>query len=923
MQKDDYLLTIVLPLKDNSVWLLGAEFDTAEKLAENSILLNEIVLPLVTKINTFLTYEALSRAHQTELQHLRHLDALYRISQIIFLQDDMDVMMNKILEEVLEIFSCDRAWLLYPCDPNTVEWSVPFERTRAEWPGANAEHINIKLNTSTKYVFQTALDSKGVITYDINENETFRQSSDTKKFSIRSQMNNAIYPRRQKPWLIGIHYCAQHHAFSINETKQFEAISHRIADAITSCLTLKESQESEARYRTLVENAPEAIVVYDAQNGSLLDANENAFDLLSLDRQNYTNTSFFSLSSPNEQNSSLELKSKSDLARSGKVPVFEWEIYNRSRLIPCEIRLVRFPSKEKILIRGSISDISARKNSEAHTLKLSSALEQTADAIAITNKHGIIEYINPAFEDITGYTKNNLIGQNMSILKPTTQNDTFYQELWASLSAGKIFNDVIVNLRKDGSTYYEQKSITPLKNARGQITHFISTGKDITETMKTQERLSYLAHHDMLTELPNRTYFVDRLTQALLRAKRCATKVAVLFIDLDRFKYVNDSLGHDIGDEALQLVAKKLSQCLRGSDTIARLGGDEFAVILEDVGTSNDAAFISKKIVATLTLPFFVQEHEIFLTASIGISLFPDNGVNSSTLIKHADVAMYKSKELGRNQYEFYTDDLTSRAYERLKLETDLRHALARKEFELYYQPQVNLLSGELYGLECLLRWNHAEWGLILPGEFIPVLEETGLIIQVGEWVLRQACSQLSEWQTQGIPPKRLSINISSRQFDLIGFEQSIKNILSETRAEPSRLEFELTESLLVKNQRITFDLLQRFNKMGVRLSIDDFGTGYSSLSYLKRFPIHTLKIDRSFIRDISIDPEDASIVDAIITMANKLGIEVIAEGVETRDQLQFLVSHKCDISQGLLFSPPLPVNDVAPLLKKNHLFSV
>ncbi len=929
------ILTIALHVKPNTVWLLGAEFSniSSSMLAKKTRLINQIAKPIADKINSFLTAEALRQVHKTEYQNLHSLDALYRISQIIFSQEDMDTMLKLIMEEILNIFSCDRAWLLYPCDPNTKEWSVPIEKTQPEWPGVgigNGDETSIdkpaiKTNETTKMIFQNALDTEGVITYDIEADKSFQNNLADELYSVRSQMTIAIYPRRGKPWLFGVHYCAQNHSFSINETKKFEAISHRIADAITSCLTLKESQESEARYRTLVENAPEAIVVYDAETGKINDANENAFRLLCLDRQNYHEVNFFTLGSPNKfsgRTTPLDLKSKSDLARAGQIPIFEWEIHREATIIPCEIRLVRFSAKDKVLIRGSISDISARKNSEVHTNKLSSALEQTADAIAITNKYGVIEYVNPAFENITGYTKNSLIGKNMSILKTANQSDTFYPKLWASLNTGEIFDDVIVNRKKDGSTYYEQKSITPLKNEHGHITHFVSTGKDVTETMKTQERLSYLAHHDILTELPNRTYFIDRLAQALHHAKRRLTKTAVLFIDLDRFKYVNDSLGHDIGDEALQLVAKKLTLCLCGGDTIARLGGDEFAVILEDINTPNDAVLVSKKIVSTLTSPFFVQEYEIFLTASIGISLFPDNGMDTCTLIKHADVAMYRAKELGRNQYEFYTDNLTLKAYERLKLENDLRHAIARKEFELYYQPQINLHNGELYGLECLLRWNHAEWGTILPGEFIPVLEETGLIIQVGEWVLRQACSQLADWQNAGIPPKRLSINISSRQFDIADFEQTIKNILRDTKAAPERLEFELTESLLVKNEHITFDLLERFNQMGIRLSIDDFGTGYSSLSYLKRFPIHTLKIDHSFIRDITTDPEDASIVNTIITLAHQLGMDVIAEGVETQDQLLFLTKHKCNILQGFLFSPPIPANEVSEFLAQNHVFS-
>ncbi len=560
----DSLVAIAIRLKSNTVWLLNVEFNTSMPaiLNENRLLLNEIAQPIANTINTFLAYEALRQVHKTEQQNLSYLDALYRISQIIFLQDEMQEMLSKILQEILEIFSCDRAWLLYPCDPDTKEWSVPAEQTRPEWLGANAEKSPLKINTTTRMIFQAALDTDGVVTNDIKEDENFRNGPDIKMFSVRSQMMNAIYPRRGKPWLLGLHYCAEHHSFSIEESKKFEAISHRIADAITSCcLTLKESQESEARYRTLVENAPEAIVVYDAETGKMVDANENAFNLLCLNRQEYHNVSFFSLGSVDglpSRSSSLILKAKSDLAVSGNTPVFEWELSNGTKLMPCEIRLVRLPSKDSTLIRGSISDISERKKYEAQNNKLSSALKQTADAIAITNKQGVIEYINPACEKMTGYVAEELIGQNMSILRTSNQSDVFYQELWASLRCGKIFNDVVINRRKNSSVYYEQKSITPLKDGAGCITHFISTGKDITETIKIQERLTYPAHHDTLTALPNRIFFIERLNQALSHAKRGSTKVAVLFIDLDRFKYINDTLGHDIGDKALQLVAKKI-----------------------------------------------------------------------------------------------------------------------------------------------------------------------------------------------------------------------------------------------------------------------------------------------------------------------------------------------------------------------------
>ncbi|KAF0191512.1 MAG: signal transduction protein [Gammaproteobacteria bacterium] len=556
---------------------------------------------------------------------------------------------------------------------------------------------------------------------------------------------------------------------------------------------------------------------------------------------------------------------------------------------------------------------------DAQMKKLSGAIEQTADIVLISDREGRVEYVNPAFEAATGYTLAEVKGKKSNVVRSGKHDDAFYQGLWDTITRGDVFQDVVINRKKSGDIFYEEKTITPLKDGTGNITHFISTGKDITERMQIQERLYRLAYHDILTDLPNRALFVDRLDHALARQRDGGRCMAVLFMDLDRFKNINDTLGHDIGDRLLQMLSERLLESLRDSDTVARLAGDEFVILLEEVDAAGDVAPICRKILDALSRPFVVNGNELYMTSSIGISLYPSDGTDASILMRNADVAMYRAKELGRNNFQFYSADMSARAFERLTLETSLRHALERDEFLIHYQPQICLDTGRIIGVEALLRWQHPDFGLVQPGEFIPLLEETGLIVPVGEWVLRTAMNQAVAWQAVGLDPIRVAINLSSRQFDGRQLLDTVLNLVKETGLETRWLELEITESLLMNNERLTLEMLQALSDAGIRLSIDDFGTGYSSLGYLKRFPIDTLKIDRSFVRDITTDPDDAAIVTAIIAMATSLKLDVIAEGVETRAQLDFLKERQCVCLQGYLFSRPLPVDGMTALLRRDR----
>jgi diguanylate cyclase (GGDEF)-like protein/PAS domain S-box-containing protein len=565
-------------------------------------------------------------------------------------------------------------------------------------------------------------------------------------------------------------------------------------------------------------------------------------------------------------------------------------------------------------------DITERRKVEEQMLKLSSAIEQTADAVMITDVDGVIEYVNPAYECMSGYQASQLIGSKPSILKSGKLGKDFYHRLWETLKSDQAFSEVFINKKSDGSLYFEEKTITPIRESRSNIKHYVSTSRDITDRIETEKKLQYLAHHDALTDLPNRSLFLDRLKQALASARWHDRNVAVLFMDVDRFKNINDTLGHESGDQLLREMSERLIGSLRERDTIARFGGDEFVIMLDDVARISDVDKLVKKIHQSLERPFKIKDSDLHVTASIGISLFPNDGQDSSTLLRNADLAMYRAKDDGRNSYEFYSADMTTRAFERLTLENSLRQALDKQEFQIFYQPQVDIHSGKIIGLEALLRWQHPELGLVAPDHFIPLLEDTGLIIPVGEWVLQTACEQLAKWHQQGFDSLRMAVNLSSRQFVSTDLIDRVKDIIECCGVSADLLDLEITESLLMSQSGMEQQILEALAGLGIRLSIDDFGTGYSSLSYLRRLSIDALKIDRSFVIDIPGDPDDAAITEAIVKLGQTLRLDLVAEGVESKEQLDFLESIGCSLVQGFLFSKPLPSLEVTELLKQQPL---
>lgn len=557
-------------------------------------------------------------------------------------------------------------------------------------------------------------------------------------------------------------------------------------------------------------------------------------------------------------------------------------------------------------LAGYTIDITEKKSKDERLLKLNQAVDQSPNTIVITDLDANIEYANSTFTKVTGYSLDEVMGKNPRVLQSGNTPKATYVDMWAHLTAGEEWRGELINRRKDGSEYIESAMISPVRQADGKITHYLAIKQDITSKRRDEERIQQLAHFDQLTGLPNRSLLNERFSYALSLAKRSGESLAVMFLDLDHFKNINDTLGHSVGDRFLMEVSTRLKETIRDEDTVSRLGGDEFILVFP--GTDADAAaIVASKLMQAISQPCQIDHHELIGTPSIGIALYPHDGENFEDLLKNADTAMYRVKQDSRNDFRFFTAEMQSHSERNLQLVNALRHALARNEFHLQYQPQVTLRDGHIIGAEALLRWDHPELGSIPPAEFITIAEDSGQIISIGEWVLRTAVKQMKDWLDSGLPPMVMAVNLSAVQFRHPNLPELVTRILEEARLPAEYLELELTEAVAMDDPQSAVAVIDDLYKRGIRMSIDDFGTGYSSLSYLKRFKVYKLKIDQSFVRNISDDPEDKAIVTAIINLASSLGMHTIAEGVETASQLAFLRLQGCDEVQGYYFSKPLP----------------
>ena len=678
-------------------------------------------------------------------------------------------------------------------------------------------------------------------------------------------------------------------------------------------------KESENKYRALFEDSAEAYWLMDENR--FLDCNAAALEMFGFsDKTEFIDP--VGISPPYQADgtpSRLAAEQRIAVAfRKGK-ETFEW-LHRRKNgeVFPAEVCLAALTLGERPLIFATVRDVTERKQAhEALLLKtalLEAQLETTIDGILAVDESDQILLANKQFrhyfdlpEKMLGAGDDGLV---LEYVRDRVEHSEEFIKRVKYLYAHPDEKSQDEFRLKNGKTL--DRYSAPLVDSNGQHRGRIWYFHDITDRKAAEERIQFLAFFDALTELPNRTLLHDRLSKALAAARRRNEQVAMLFLDIDHFKLVNDSLGHTVGDHLLKEFAARLKGCTREQDTVARVGGDEFVVALCGIKSQAEIVAAAKRVLDATAGRFMIDGNSLSASCSVGISIFPEHGKDCETLIQYADQAMYWAKEKGRNNYQFFTEEMNTHVVQQLTLENDLRMAIERKEFLLVYQPQVNTVSGEIVGLEALIRWKHPKLGFVPPDEFIPASEKNGLILPIGEWVLKTACSQARNWLEAGFHTVPVSVNVSAVQFRQEGFCQLIKGVLDETGLPPQYLELELTESLLMSNEDLMFSVLQELKEMGLNLAIDDFGTGYSSLSYLKQFPVNKLKIDRSFIQDLSIDSDDAAITSAIISMAKGLSLKVIAEGVETEEQMAFLRDHQCDEIQGYFFSKPITASEVA-----------
>jgi diguanylate cyclase (GGDEF)-like protein/PAS domain S-box-containing protein len=695
----------------------------------------------------------------------------------------------------------------------------------------------------------------------------------------------------------------------------FEGIARDITEIKQTEDALRESGR---RFRDMLENVHLATVTIDEQ-GKIVYCNQYLLRLSGWSMAELIGRDLFETLIPKDKRS-FHRRKLTDRIKNNTPDFerFEREIVARdgqTHIISWNTSLLRDADGRAVGISSIGEDISERKKSEGILKRYQLLSEHAWDIMLFLSREGRILEANNAALKAYGYSRDEILTKTMSDLRIPDEIESIEAALSEAETQGSLFE--AVHRRRDGTTFPVEVSLQGAFIGEARV--LLAVMRDITDRKRAEETINHLAYHDPLTDLPNRILFYDRLTVAIATARRNGHKLAVMFLDLDRFKYVNDMMGHAVGDQLLNDVACQLLNHVRKNDTVARMGGDEFTILLPEISHEEDAAKVAGNLIKILKKPWIANNSEVLITASIGIALFPNDGEDAETLTANADTAMYRAKEEG-NSYQFYTSAMNFKTKERMKMENALKRAVEAKEFEVYYQPQFDTVAGRIVGVEALLRWRHPEKGLILPGEFISLAEDIGLIIPIGELVLRTACRQVKAWEAEGLTPIRLAVNLSAKQFRQKKLVQTIANVLQETGLEPSLLELEITETTAMQDIDFSVTVLKQFREMGINIAIDDFGTGYSSLNYLRRFPINKLKIDHSFVRDVLTDVDAAAIAATIIVLAQNMKLKVIIEGVETKEQLAFFSQQECHVLQGYLFSEPAPADEIAALLQKAKL---
>lgn len=976
------------------------------------------------------------RNEQEHQAHLHFLESLDQVNRAIQGTNNLEKMMSDVLEAILNCFGCDRAWLIYPCDPESASWSVPMEQTHPDYPGGFAAGIDYPMTTESAAAINAYLSSSEPVTL-ITDIESPDSPDFLRDYQVRSLIGTAIYPKIGKPWVFGLHQCSYQRVWTSEEKRLFSEIGHRLSDGLTSLLIYREQRESDERFRQAFEFAAIGMGILSL-NGQWLRANQSIYEMFGYSEEELRQMTYQEMTHPDDL-----LRGKEDVTRliAGELSFIQLEKRYRHQngqyfWARLTTSIVRDRNNQPLYFVSQIENIDQHKKADQSIALLNFAINQVKECIYLLDKNARIRYVNDETCHAMGYSREELLQMTVHDVDPETPEDRWgehweelkqehsirletkhrtksgkiipievnanyfeyngigynlalthditerkavenalqeqeerfrqlaenieevvwlsdlamgqilyispaYEAIWGrsceslyenpsswletihpedidyvrqALTEGRVSGEYDIEfriIRPDHAIKHIHQRAFAIENEAGEIYRVAGTAQDITERKEQEAHIEYLAYHDSLTALPNRLLTMNRLEHAITHTIRHSKTLAVLFLDLDRFKNINDSLGHQTGDLLLQQVGARLSQILREEDTIGRVGGDEFLILLPSLVGPDDAAHVASKLINILSLPFSVLGRQLHINASIGISLCPRDANNADLLVKYADTSLYLAKEHGRGIFRFFSPELDQKVHARLQLENDLRFALERNQLYLHYQPLMDLDTGECIGTEALLRWSHPEIGIISPADFIPVAEETGLILPIGDWVLRTACAQAKAWFDAGKTNFRMAVNLSRRQLDSVGLAIDVRQILNETGCPAHLLELEVTESSAMQNPEQAIVILNSLHEMGICLALDDYGTGYSSLAYLKRFPFDRLKIDRSFIDGIPDDADDMSIVQTTIVLARQLRLHVIAEGVETQAQCDFLKQNGCDEIQGYLYARPMSSEDV------------
>lgn len=672
-------------------------------------------------------------------------------------------------------------------------------------------------------------------------------------------------------------------------------------------------RESEERHRIVLENAADAVFVANT-DARYIYVNQKASDLLGYTTDEMLKMAIPDIAPADQAERSMEIFHR--LQNEGHLLEELDLLHSSGKRIPVELNAVMLPDGN---LYGACRDISERKQAEAYMQQAAAVYESSRDAIMVTDSDANVIAVNPAFVDITGYLDSEIIGKPPNILRSDYHDRSFYQQIWASINKHDGWSGEIWNRRKDGNIYPAWLSVSVIRDNSNRVINYIGILSDLSRLKRSEEELEHLSTHDPLTDLPNGRLLESRLEHAIAQARRHKSGLAVLMLDIDRFKDINDSLGLSTGDALLMELARRVTGTLWEGDTVARIGGDELLILIEDIRSPQQAATVAEKIRSIQNAPFRIDGQEFFITISMGISLYPENGDTPELLIRNADAAVYRAKEEGRNRIAFYSESLSRAAAERISMEAELRYALEGNQLELHFQPQLNLSSCRLTGVEALIRWRHPQRGLIPPDSFIPVAESTGLIEDIGEWVLREGCRQMREWLDSGVDVPRISINLSAKQLGRGDLVAAVQTTLDEYRLSPGMIELELTETAIMQDPERAAATLRAMADMGIEMAVDDFGTGYSSLAYLQRLHMHRLKIDRAFVNGLPDDKNNAAICRAVIALANSLGMETIAEGVEEQQQADYLDAENCTIGQGWLYARAMPAAELIAWIQQRE----